>query len=391
MSALSFLQQKNGLKTTQDVVTKQQSGVDAEEKANPQVPPTFTEEQLDTMGKQIDKENTAVPQDDAMKAAREKTIATQQAISKGENVSQSVDPDDADISSVPVVKKEEQPKRMSYVDMFKTMNGNEEETDAQKAKRLKRERTNAIIASVGDGLRALSNMYFATKGAKVAHNPEQDMTAAMLKRKQIMDAQREKNHSAWLSGYQKAVELDEQARKNDQTLGETVRYHNALVDIANRKGDQNDKKLDQNQQKIDLAKMKYTNDKEYKDNRLTLDKWYKENKISIDEYNAATARLRAEKVAAKAASSSKGNKGNAGYWYEYWDMMDDPNGQKQITDVMRKIRAKGVNQNNIRYIMDKVKGRSSSTADGGGKKPSQHRNTTGGTAKNGKRKKARPY
>ena len=387
MSALSFLQQKNGLKTTQDVVTKQQSGVDAEEKANPQVPPTFTEEQLDTMGKQIDKENTAVPQDDAMKAAREKTIATQQAISKGENVSQSVDPDDADISSVPVVKKEEQPKRMSYVDMFKTMNGNEEETDAQKAKRLKRERTNAIIASVGDGLRALSNMYFATKGAKVAHNPEQDM----LKRKQIMDAQREKNHSAWLSGYQKAVELDEQARKNDQTLGETVRYHNALVDIANRKGDQNDKKLDQNQQKIDLAKMKYTNDKEYKDNRLTLDKWYKENKISIDEYNAATARLRAEKVAAKAASSSKGNKGNAGYWYEYWDMMDDPNGQKQITDVMRKIRAKGVNQNNIRYIMDKVKGRSSSTADGGGKKPSQHRNTTGGTANNGKKKKARPY
>ena len=72
-------------------------------------------------------------------------------------------------------------------------------------------------------------------------------------------------------------------------------------------------------------------------------------------------------------------------------MMDDPNGQKQITDVMRKIRAKGVNQNNIRYIMDKVKGRSSSTADGGGKKPSQHRNTTGGTANNGKKKKARPY
>ena len=33
MSALSYLQQKNGLKTTQTVVNKQQSGEDAEQKA----------------------------------------------------------------------------------------------------------------------------------------------------------------------------------------------------------------------------------------------------------------------------------------------------------------------------------------------------------------------
>lgn len=390
MSALSFLQQKNGLKTTQDVVTKQQSGVDAEEKANPQVPPTFTEEQLDTMGKQIDKENTAVPQDEAMKAARERTIATQQAVTKGVNVNQNVDPDDDDISSVPTVKPEEKAKRMSYVDMFQAMNGNGEETDAQKAKRLKRERTNAIIASVGDGLRALSDMYFATKGAKVAHNPEQDMTASMLKRKQMMDEQREKNRSAWVNGYQRAVALDEQARKNDETLAETIRYHKALEDAAKVKAGQGQQRIDQNQQRIDLAKLKYTDDKSYKDSLLAIRKDENEGKLKHWEAQDAIAKLRAERVKAKAASSSKGNKGNAGYWYEYWNMMDDPNGQKQITDVMRKIRAKGVNQNNIRYIMDKVKGRSSSAA-GGGSQPGKHRNSTGGTANNGKKKKARPY
>ena len=270
MSALSYLQQKNGLKTTQTVVNKQQSGEDAEQKANPVLQAsTLTESQLQDEGKKIDNANNAASQDDAMK---ERTIATQQAIQKGVNVNQEPDPEnDDDIANIPVVKQDETPKRMSYADMFKAMYGNgEEETEEQKRKRLKRERTNAIISSVGDGLRALSNMYFATKNAKVNHNPEQDMSAAMLKRKQLLDTQREKNRAAWLRGYQKAQELDENARKNDMTAAETVRYHNILADIADRKGDQNDRKLDQNQQKIDLTKLKYTDDKQYKDDLLAI-------------------------------------------------------------------------------------------------------------------------
>lgn len=304
------------------------------------------------------------------------------------NVNQDPDPEnDDDIANIPVVKKDETPKRMSYADMFKAMYGNgEEETEEQKKKRLKRERTNAIISSVGDGLRALSNMYFATKNAKVNHNPEQDMSATMLKRKQLLDTQREKNRAAWLKGYQKAQELDENARKNDMTAAEAVRYHNQLAEIAARKGDQNDRKLDQNQQKIDLTKFKYTNDKEYKDNLYELKKAYLGDKISIDQYNATTKRMAEERRASKAKESSQGDKSTAGYWHEYNEMMETPEGQKKVRDILRKIKAKGANQHNIRYIMDKLKGRSSSSS-GGGKNPSQHKNTTSGRGK----KKKRPY
>ena len=387
MSALSYLQQKNGLKTTQTVVNKQQSGEDAEQKANPVLQAsTLTESQLQDAGKKIDNANNAVAQNDAMK---ERTIATQQAIQKGVNVNQNPDPEnDDDIANIPVVKQDETPKRMIYADMFKAMYGNdgEEETEEQKKKRLKRERTNAIIASVGDGLRALSNMYFATKNAKVNHNPEQDMSATMLKRKQLLDTQREKNRAAWLRGYQKAQELDENARKNDMTAAEAVRYHNQLAEIAARKGDQNDRKLDQNQQKIDLTKFKYTNDKEYKDKLYELEKAYKENRISIDQYNATTKRMAEERRVSKAKESSQGDKSNEGYWYEYQEMMETPEGQKKVRDILRKIKAKGANQHNIRYIMDKLKGRSSSSS-GGAKNPSQHKNTTSGRVK----KKKRPY
>lgn len=382
MSALSYLQQKNGLKTTQTVVNKQQSGEDAEQKANPVLQASaFTESQLQDAGKKIDNANNAASQNDAMK---ERTIATQQAIQKGVNVNQNPDPEnDDDIANIPVVKQDETPKRMSYADMFKAMYGNgEEETEEQKKKRLKRERTNAIIASVGDGLRALSNMYFATKNAKVNHNPEQDMSATMLKRKQLLDTQREKNRAAWLKGYQKAQELDEYARRTNTTAAEAVRKD----DQNDRKLDQNDRKLDQNQQKIDLTKLKYTDDKQYKDNLLAIKKAETEGRLSHWEAQDALAKLREQRVASKAKESSQGDKSTAGYWHEYYEMMETPEGQKKVRDILRKIKAKGANQHNIRYIMDKLKGRSSSSSDGA-KNPSQHKNSTSGRVK----KKKRPY
>lgn len=385
MSALSYLQQKNGLKTTQTVVNKQQSGEDAEQKANPVLQvSTLTESQLQDAGKKIDNANNAASQDDAMK---ERTIATQQAIQKGVNVNQDPDPEnDDDISNIPVVKQDVTPKRMIYADMFKAMFGNgEEETEEQKKKRLKRERTNAIISSVGDGLRALSNMYFATKNAKVNHNPEQDMSATMLKRKQLLDTQREKNRAAWLKGYQKAQELDEYARRTNMTAAEAVRKG----DQNDRKLDQNDRKLDQNQQKIDLTKLKYTDDKQYKDDLLAIKKAETEGRLSHWEAQDALAKLREQRIASKAKESSQGDKSTAGYWHEYYEMMETPEGQKKVRDILRKIKAKDANQHNIRYIMDKLKGRSSSSTSGGGggKNPSQHKNTTSGRVK----KKKRPY
>ena len=385
MSALSYLQQKNSLKTTQTVVNKQQSGEDAEQKANPVLQAsTLTESKLQDAGKKIDNANNAVAQNDAMK---ERTMATQQAIQKGVNVNQDPDPEnDDDISNIPVVKQDETPKRMSYADMFKAMFGNgEEETEEQKKKRLKRERTNAIISSVGDGLRALSNMYFATKNAKVNHNPEQDMSAAMLKRKQLLDTQREKNRAAWLKGYQKAQELDEYARRTNTTAAEAVRKG----DQNDRKLDQNDRKLDQKQQEIDLKAWKYTNDADYNERLLQLKEKLVDNKITIDQYNAETKRMREQRIASKVKESSQGDKSTAGYWHEYYEMMETPEGQKKVRDILRKIKAKGANQHNIRYIMDKLKGRSSSSTSGGGggKNPSQHKNTTSGRVK----KKKRPY
>lgn len=383
MSALSYLQQKNGLKTTQTVVNKQQSGEDAEQKANPVLQASvLTENQLQDAAKKIDDASKTAAQDDVTKDIWQRAHPMQM----GANVNQDHDIEsDDDLFNIPVVKQDETPKRMNYAEMFKAMYGNgEEETEEQKKKRLKRERTNAIISSVGDGLRALSNMYFATKNAKVNHNPEQDMSATMLKRKQLLEAQREKNRAAWLKGYQKAQELDEEARNNNMTIGETTRYHKSLEEIADRKGNQADRRLDQKQQEIDLKAWKYTNDADYNERVLQLKEELADDKITTDQYNAETKRMAEERRSARAAKLSGGDKNMKGLWYEYLTIKDTPDGKKKVREILRRIGAKDVNQHNIRYIMDKLKGRSSS---GGGKNPSQHKNTTSGRGK----KKKRPY
>lgn len=344
MKASDMLRQNNGLKTTQSVLNKQQSGVDAAQKVAQTQVPVFTQQQLDAAGKKIDQMNAAIPTDGAMKAAKAKTIATQQAIANGVDVNQTVPSDEEDKPSVPIVKKEEpkpQAKQLSYADMYKMLNPEQEETAEQKERREKKERTKARIAAIGDGLRALSNIYFATKGAKVVHNPESDMTKVVNKRKEYMDAQRERNQAAWLAGYQRAMALDEEARKNDLTLAEQIRYHDIQNENNKTKADQGQQRIDQGNRRLDLSKMKYQSDADYKKAVLAIKNALADGQIShwqaqeaIQRMNAETGRIRAN----KSGSGSSRTGSYSGEVDEYMDLMEkDPEGMAEAAREVKKM------------------------------------------------------
>lgn len=387
MKASDMLRNNNGLKTTQSVLNKQQSGVDAAQKASPEQMNMNTAQAM-LQGKQ----EQLTPPKDAHEQAARMNQQTAEGMLNGSIPT--------DKPSVPIVKKEEQkpqPKQLSYADMYKMLNPEREETAEQKANREKKERTKARIAALGDGLRALSNIYFSTKGARVIHNPESDMTKVVNKRKEYMDAQREKNRAAWLTGYQRAMALDEEARKNNLTLAEQIRYHDMMNennktknDQGQQRIDQGQQRIDQNQQKIDLSKLKYTNDAEYKDNQLKIRKMLADGQISHWAAQDALARLRENRLATKAENASGGDQTTKGYWYKYFGMMETPNGQKRINELKRKLRIKNVNQTNVKYIIDRLEGRSGSTggggtSSGGGKKTTRKggSSSTGGKKKTG--------
>lgn len=393
MKASDILRNNNGLKTTQSVLNKQQSGVDAAQKVAQTQAPVFTQQQLDAAGKKVDQMNAA----QAMLHGKEEQLtppkdAHEQAVRMNQQTAEGMlnGSIPMDKPSVPIVKKDEskpQPKHLSYADMYKILNPELNETAEQRANREKKERAKARIAATGDGLRALANIFFATNGAKVVHNPESDMTKAVNKRKAYMDAQREKNLASWLAGYQRALALDEEARKNNLTLAEQMRYHDMQNEINKVKADQGQQRIDQGNRRLDLSELKYTNDAEYKDNQLKIKKMLADGQINHLAAQDALARLREGRISNNAQKSSGGNKTTAGYWYEYYDLMDTPEGQKKINELKRKLRIKNVTQTNVRYIMDRLKGRSSSA--GGGKSSGGGKHTThkaGGSSAGGKKK-----
>ena len=359
MKASDMLRNNNGLKTTQSVLNKQQSGVDAAQKANAgQINMNTAQAMLQGKQEQL------TPPESAHEQAARMNQQTAEGMLNGSIP--------MDKPSVPIVKKEEpagQPKQLSYADMYKMLNP--EETAEQKASREKKERTKARIAALGDGLRALSNIYFSTKGAKVIHNPESDMTKVVNKRKEYMDAQREKNRAAWLTGYQRAMALDEEARKNDLTIGEQIRHNNENESIAKTK-------LDQSQQRIDINRMRITNQQEYNQARLELDRLRREDKITQSEKELAIKLLNAQ-ARQIVANKSRGGRGSRGGSSKVdWDAdFLKLTGQypTEVADASETVAKAGIKPNTtagrkqvVKIVRKKVSSKGGGSSHGGGKK-----------------------
>lgn len=369
MKASDMLRNNNGLKTTQSVLNKQQSGVDAAQKASPeQINMNTAKDMLQGKGEQI------TPPKDAHEQAARMNQQTADGMLNGSIPT--------DKTSVPIVKKEEQKpqtKQLSYADMYKMLNPEREETAEQKANREKKERTKARIAALSDGLRALSNIYFSTKGAKVVHNPESDMTKVVNKRKEYMDAQREKNRASWLAGYQRALALDEEARKNNLTLAEQMRYHNMQNEINKVKNDQGQQRIDQGNRRLDLSKMKYQTDSDYKKAVLDIKKALADGQISHWQAQEAIQRMNAETGRVRANKSGSGGSRTGSYTGEvdeYMDLMEkDPEGMAEAAREVKKMgyspkTAAGKKAQKIAYLRKHGKTKKSHTpsTNKGGKK-----------------------
>lgn len=348
MKASDMLRNNNGLKTTQSVLNKQQSGVDAAQKANA--------EQINMNTAQAmlhGKEEQLTPPKDAHEQAVRMNQQTAEGMLNGSIP--------MDKPSVPIVKKEEpaeQPKQLSYAEMYKILNPEHQETEEQRANREKKERTKARIAAMGDGLRALSNIYFATKGAKVVHNPESDMTKAVNKRKAYMDEQREKNRASWLAGYQRALTLDEEARKNNLTLAEQMRYHDMQNEINKVKNDQGQQRIDQGNRRLDLSELKINSDADYKNFMKVLKTKLADGLLKHWQAVDAAATLRARR-----AGRSTPNKED--YDAALLDISDrDPDGLAGAYESVGKAGQKGTPK---RVVTAYRKNKAKTSSKGGGK------------------------
>ena len=200
--------------------------------------------------------------------------------------------------------QEDNPYRNSqiktYEDMTRRLEDEERrmrpETEGQKAKREKRERREKLFAAIGDGLSALSNVYFTTKGAPDMSS-KRTLTDAVQGKYDKLKAEREADRDKYLNilkmkadNFGKLGDMNDAKHARRMALIKSAYDYEAKQDENARKNRESDSKI-----KLDTAKGK----------KLDADAAYSTAKAKEEPKNAASRR------ALDAARTKQANAGAA--------------------------------------------------------------------------------
>lgn len=99
-----------------------------------------------------------------------------------------------------------QPQQLSYVDMINKFYT--PETPEEKAKRERKEKWDKTSAAIGDGISALANLYFTTKGAPNSYDGQNTMSERTRQLYDKLDKDRKENDRWYLNYYMNAAKMD---------------------------------------------------------------------------------------------------------------------------------------------------------------------------------------
>ena len=174
--------------------------------------------------------------------------------------------------------------RMSYVEMFQKMSPYKPPTEEELEKERKREKREKIFAAIGDGISALSNLYFTTQGAPNAFDPKNSLSAKAQERWEKLKKERDENGRYYTAAYMQAMKNDEEGARDDrnwrhQLEREGVQDQRYADDIAHR-----DKREGIEDERYD-ANIKHRDAREAVEDQ----RWDKQFKESIRQFNVTSA------------------------------------------------------------------------------------------------------
>lgn len=239
---------------------------------------------------------------------------------------------------------------MSYTDMYKLLNPEEaDETPEAKARREKKEKRERIARSIADGINAIARIYFGSKGVGIPHDAKNDLTNAYNARQELLRKEYESKHTNWVNGLLKAQALDAQAKKNNETLAETIR-HNTEMEKNNTR------RTDQAGQRISLAQLEL----EFKNRKLNSNEDYRNAIMDIKNklMNAQIEHWQAEEaIGWYSAKRARGGGGSSqdiaerkAAWDTYNSLLLTDEGRRKIGKIERKLGT--ANNTNIVFIVN---------------------------------------
>ena len=275
-----------------------------------------------------------------------------------------------DIDTAPITPQPEKP--MTYTEMYQWLNPFTPMTAEELAEQRKKEKREQLFASIGDGISALSNLYFTTKGAPNAYDPSKSMSAKTKARWDKLRSDYDAQLKSYISGMMSAMQAD--ANKDASYRDYLAKmYQNQIennLKLAKEKRDQEmhdlNKKLADNKIKQGEydAKIKEIESK-YAEAEKKAELAAKKASTAASYASAEASRARAEKTRSGGSSSgkSKSSKDNElDRAYDYW-MSLTPEQQKQYRDWNKrfttgrgkKVRYMDDDENFVKYVWNQRK------------------------------------
>lgn len=200
-------------------------------------------------------------------------------------------PQVTDVERTPIEVK---PQRVSYEEMFRLLNPYKPPTQEELAKERKKQRREQIFAAIGDGISALSNLFFTTQYAPNMFRPVETQSEKTKKRWDKLAAERNANMTAYINGLMRARQADDAYDDNERQW-------------ARQLG------LDKIKQQRDKAADARAEAKEKRDAEMhDLNKQLRNNQITQSEYEAKKAEVEARYAPQLEQSKINRNKAAAG-------------------------------------------------------------------------------
>lgn len=112
--------------------------------------------------------------------------------------------------------KPEKERRMSYVDILKQLNPYQPPTQEELEKERKKEKRERMFAAIGDGISALSNLYFTTQYAPNMYNHENSQSDKVRSKWDKLRADRDAQMNAYIKNLMAAQQADDENTENER-------------------------------------------------------------------------------------------------------------------------------------------------------------------------------
>lgn len=126
------------------------------------------------------------------------------------------------VTPVPEQQTAPEKKKLSYVEMFQQMSPYKPPTPEELEKERKKQKREAIFAAIGEGISAMSNLYFTTQYAPNAFDPSKGMAATTKARFDQLKKDREENQRQYMDGFMRAMRWDAEDERDERNWLHTL-------------------------------------------------------------------------------------------------------------------------------------------------------------------------